>query len=89
MDAGYVPLGLDALVGLAHLLATEGERERAMEILAFVVQHPGLRQIARDKAQELLSELETELPPKTLATATARGEARELEDVAAEILGER
>jgi len=87
MDAGYVPLGLDALVGLAHFLSTENQPQRAVEFLALSLQHPATRQATKDRAQNLLSELESTLASEALAAATARGRACELDDVMAEVLG--
>jgi predicted ATPase/Tfp pilus assembly protein PilF len=78
---------LDALVGFAHLLAGEGALKPAAEFLALAVHHPAIRQTTRDGAQKLLGQLDSELPPEVLAAATARGQERELDDVAAEVLG--
>jgi len=77
---------LDVLTGMAHLLAGQGEQERAMEVLHFALHHPATRQVTRDRAQTLVTELETSLPSETFAAATARGQARELEEVAVEVL---
>jgi len=78
---------LDALVGLASLSVREGEPERAVEILALVAYHPASMKTTRDNAQELLSQLASELSPEVFAAATSRGQARELDDVVTEILG--
>jgi len=86
MNAGTLPTALDALVGLAHLLAQEAEPEAAVESLALVLHHPAARQIDRDRTQGLLAELESGMAPDEFAAAVARGEARQLEEVAAEIL---
>ena len=77
---------LSALVGVASVSAVEGKAELAVEPLALALNHPATRQIDRDRAQGLLDELESELPPEVLAAATARGRNRELEKVVAEIL---
>jgi tetratricopeptide (TPR) repeat protein len=79
---------LDALVGLASLSAREGAPERAVELLALASHHPATTKVTRDRAQELLLELKSELSPEVFAAATARGQARELEEVAAAVLAE-
>ncbi len=85
-DAQMTLETLDALVGVAHLSVGEGAPERAVELLAFALHHSVTRQVTKDRAQGLLSELESELPPEVFAAATARGQGRDLEDVVAEIL---
>jgi tetratricopeptide (TPR) repeat protein len=89
-------VALDALVGLATLLvrqpeggikpALSGSKEQAVELLAFVLGHPATIQDTKDKAQHLLAEMEAELPPSVIAAAQKRGQVRELEEMAAEIL---
>jgi predicted ATPase/DNA-binding SARP family transcriptional activator len=89
MRAERPPAALSSLVGVGSLSAKEGNVELAVELLALALHSPATRQIDRDRAQELLAQLECELPPEVLAAAAARGQASELEEVAAEILGTR
>lgn len=49
------------LVGIATLLAAEGEKERALELLALVLHHPVSWQWTKDRAAPLVAELEAEL----------------------------
>lgn len=74
------------MVGLASLLAREGELLRAVELIALALHHPATYHGDRVRAQELLAELESELSSEVLAAAIARGQARELDAVAEEIL---
>jgi predicted ATPase len=97
-DAQLMPVALNALVGLAtllsHLLTGEAEpgltpmKERAGELLALVLSHPATGQEVKDKAQRLLTELQTKLPPQVIAAAHASGQTRTLEEVVAELLAE-
>jgi hypothetical protein len=64
----------------------EAKLEKALEILALVVQHRATWQVYKDKAARLLAELETGLPPEVVAAAQERGKTRTLEEVVAEIL---
>lgn len=48
--------------------------------------HPAATQATRDRPQERLSNLVWELTPEVFATAAGRGQALDLEDVAAEVL---
>jgi tetratricopeptide (TPR) repeat protein len=74
-----------ALVGVARVLAKEGETERALELLALVMNHRMSWQMARDQAAPLIAELEAELPPEVAAAAQERGRARDLEATVAEL----
>jgi tetratricopeptide (TPR) repeat protein len=85
---GIISQTLSALAGMAHLLAHEAEPERALELLALVLEHPATFQVTRDRAQRLLTQLESALSPEAVAAATARGQGRELEVTAAELLRE-
>jgi len=86
MKLGRTHLAVSALMGLAAVRAEEGDADRAVEFGALVLHHPTTYQLDRDRVQDLLSQLESELSPETLATAVARGQARELEEVVAEIV---
>jgi class 3 adenylate cyclase len=83
-----VPLALYAMVGVARLLAYQGESEYAAELLGLVTSHPVSSTFAKDKAWQLLSELEATLPPDTLEASQARGATRDLPEVIADILGD-
>jgi predicted ATPase/DNA-binding SARP family transcriptional activator len=102
VETGSMPEAMDALVGLAYLSAREEEPERAdfrgpsassveplsraAELLALALHHPTTTQMTKDRARDLLSRLEAELPPEVFAAAMERGQARDLDDVAAEVL---
>ena len=84
-DASLAPL---ALVGAASLMAAEGRKESALELLALVLYHPASWQLTRDQAAALVAELAAELPPEAAAAAQERGRARALEATMAELLVE-
>jgi tetratricopeptide (TPR) repeat protein len=77
---------LDALVGTAHLLVRQGQQERATEVLAFALHQPGTRQVTRERAQDLIAGLQSQLAPDAFAGATECGRTHELEEVAVGIL---
>jgi len=76
------------LVSISRVLMSEGESERALELLALVIQHPASWQLAKDKATPLITQLETELPPDIVAAVRECGRARDLDSTIAELLGE-
>ena len=76
------------LVGVAKVLAKQGEKERALELLALVMNHRFSWQMAKDQAAPLAAELEADLPPDVVASAQARGRARDLQTTVTELLAE-
>jgi len=77
-----------ALAGTATLLAAEGEKERALELLALVLHHPASWQWTKDRAAALVAELEAELSPDAVAAALEHGRTRDLAATVAELLAE-
>jgi hypothetical protein len=87
------------LVGLvfefARVRVAEGNSERAVELLALVIEHPASRlprsgdERIRDIAQSLLGNLEAELSHEIYAASLERGQALELDDVVATLIEER
>jgi tRNA A-37 threonylcarbamoyl transferase component Bud32 len=78
LDKHLKPLGLDALVGLAHLQARSGQIDQALELLALVQNHASSSFEIREKALVLWEELVAELPAAIIAKAEARGKALDL-----------
>jgi hypothetical protein len=81
-----VPLALYTLVGVARLMAYKGDKERAAELLGLVTSHPVSSDFAKNKAWEVVSELEAELPPEVFAEAQQRGASYDLNLLINEIL---
>jgi predicted ATPase/DNA-binding SARP family transcriptional activator len=75
-------------LGPAALLARTGDAERAVEVAALARHHPASIEETRDKADELLDELQLRLSPEAYAAADARGQARDLEATMRELLEE-
>jgi tetratricopeptide (TPR) repeat protein len=86
MTVRWISVILLALVGVGALLAAEGEKERALELLALILRHPLGWRWTKDRAAPLVTELEAELPPDVVAAAQERGRARDLEVSVAELL---
>jgi tetratricopeptide (TPR) repeat protein len=83
-----IPWVLSNFDGIAMLLAGEGERERALELLTFALHHPACAPAMRVRDASLVAELEAELPPDVVAAAQERGRARDLDATVAELLVE-
>jgi tetratricopeptide (TPR) repeat protein len=86
LDTGMVPRALDALLGIAHLSAHQGDPVTATEYLALVLHHPAVPQVTRYRAAQLQARLEREMPPDAFTASIARGQARELESTVVGLL---
>jgi len=89
MAVGARAIALDILFGVALLLKKKAEHERAVELLALVLHHPSSEQETKDQATGLLDKLEAKLPVLVATAALASGQARSVDEVAAELLENR
>jgi hypothetical protein len=89
MDIESLWMVLDGLVGSARLKTAsnpgEAAAEQAVELLAFVLDHPSSSQEAKDRATPLLAELEGRLSPAAAAAAKERGRTRDLQAIVEEV----
>jgi ATP/maltotriose-dependent transcriptional regulator MalT len=76
----------ESLMLFAKLLSAQGDKERAIELLALVSQQPTLYNITRNKLEALLADLRMEISPEVLAIAWERGKSLDLDTVVADLL---
>jgi len=88
MDIRAPKISLDVLIGMARLLAKEGNHEAAVEYLALVQSHPSLEGRSGDAAERLLNQLRLELSYEAIEAAVERGRERNLRTLTAELLAE-
>ena len=89
IQTGGTPVALDALVGLASLLARRaqpGDAERAFEWLVYALAHPGSTQETKSRARRLCESLGAQLIPPQIDAARARAGANTFEAVVDEVL---
>jgi hypothetical protein len=81
---------LVAVPGVALLVATQGEIERAVELYALVLRHPFVANSPwfEDIAGRQIAAAAAELPVAVVAAAQARGRARDLQATVMELLEE-
>lgn len=72
---------LHIVTSIAALLAQDGEKARAIEMLVLVLHHPASQKTTRDRAGHLLSDLTSQLSAQQVAAAQERGKARRLEEL--------
>lgn len=70
-----------ALVESSALLALEGERERAIEVLAMIVERPSREQEIQDRAEQLIAEIGPQLLSQDFQAAYNQGKAYTLEEI--------
>ncbi len=92
-EIGFVRDVVNLLYEFARLQVAQGHSERAVELLALVLEHPAsyesrlIEGRIRDSAKDLLAKLEQELPYESYAAALGRGRESELEGVVADLIG--
>jgi tetratricopeptide (TPR) repeat protein len=87
-DRAHLLITLDALIGLATLMAEAGDGEQATTLLALVQSAARIDRHTQTRAEQSLAELEARLPADRFAAAQARGRARELGAAVAALLAE-
>ena len=87
-DRAHLLITLDALIGLATLMAEAGDGEQATALLALVHSAARIDRHTQTRAEQSLAELEARLPADRFAAAQARGRARELGAAVAALLAE-
>ena len=91
-EIGFVRDIINLFYEFARLKAAKNNHEQAVELLAFVVQHPASAQARmmegriRDSAQTFLENIKGELPEEALDSAFARAEKLELEEIVETLL---
>jgi tetratricopeptide (TPR) repeat protein len=86
-EIGFVRDVVNLYYEFARLAAARQQPERAVELLACVIQHPASLQVRmlegriRDSALQLLDSLQRELPPEIFQACLVRGQDFELDQV--------
>ena len=96
MEIQAVPLALEILLGMAQLLAKESKKdtgptkgkERAVEFLSLILDHPSGKRETKDRTNLVLSEISSSLPSSTVNAARERGQRKTLERVVEELRAE-
>ena len=87
VEIDYRPVLFGLLVNIAELLWKMGQRERPLTLLAFTVHHPATDHETQNIAKTwLTNEYQKMVSPQLFAAATAKGEASELDHLAADLL---
>ncbi|HSR30446.1 MAG TPA: tetratricopeptide repeat protein [Anaerolineae bacterium] len=85
-EAQTALLCMDALIGLAHVQAVTGETQQAVELSTYVLSHSASAQQTKDRAAQLLAQLEPQLAPQQVEAARDWAQAASLKTLVAELL---
>jgi tetratricopeptide (TPR) repeat protein len=91
-EIGFVRDIVNLLYEFARLRVAHGDLEGAAELLALVIAHPAsdlyrmLEGRIRDSAEQLLSQIESDLPPDVLSAALERGRNLDIDEVVDDLL---
>jgi tetratricopeptide (TPR) repeat protein len=77
-DLQAADLILENLIGLARLLSEHGKKEQALELVACILNHSAIALQAKERAEQLLSELKPLLAPQTYAMAREQGKGNDI-----------
>jgi len=79
---------LEALAALAEIHARLGRSLSAFEMALFVLNHSASSQKAKDRAEKLLADLETQLTPEQIEAARSRAQSMTLDSLARELMSQ-
>jgi len=86
MKTRAAPLALDALIGLAYVQAQTGKAEQALEFSICVLHHTASTQEAKDRAEQLRVQLESQLTPQQIEAIQTQAQAKTFDALVAEFL---
>lgn len=81
-------IALESLIGVANLFRQQGQKERALELLSFVISQSDGYQERKNHAMDLVPQCETGLTPQVIARCRAWGKTQTLNGIAARLLDE-
>ena len=87
MDAEITPKVLDILVEIAKVSIYHDDKTFAVEILALALQYP-MRVETLQEAEQMYTDLETELCPRVIFDAREQAERITLEDMVSQVLAQ-
>ena len=85
-EAGSIPLMLDALGGIAEIHHRTGDFKRAFEFARFILSHPACMQETKDRACQILSELDQRSGIEQIGASQEKNLNQSLEELVGVIL---
>jgi predicted ATPase/DNA-binding XRE family transcriptional regulator/Flp pilus assembly protein TadD len=82
-----IPVLMDALMGVAEIQTREGAFASALETLILIHENPSSSRATKTRAEELQSEIKSQLPPQRVRNIKSRVNQKTVEFAVTEILG--
>ena len=86
LDIQALPLTMDAITGIAQMYTSQGNLEQASELALFVLNQPVTEYETAQEAQQLVKQLEGDMPPDSLAELRTQATDQPLDAVIKQIL---
>lgn len=86
LQAKAVPIALDSLLGLAHIMAKDGGTGAASRISDCVLNHPASSQETKERAKQLIMGLKAEAESRPVNNAQFKPGTRGFDEIVAELL---
>ena len=86
LQAKAVPIALDSMLGLAHILAKDGEISSALRISNCVLNHPSSAQDTKDSAEQLIIGLKAESEARSVKNAQFKPGTNGFDEIVDELL---
>lgn len=83
---GALELALNCLMGMVQIFNSEGQRERALQLLAFLLYFPDSSEDLQDGAERIAFELQSEMPSDVLETVWEKGKNAALDEIVRDVL---
>lgn len=79
---------LIALFKIAEVFSKENQKERALEVLVFILNHPDGGQHSKNQLKQLITEIESKLSPQVIASVREKAKLKKIEELVTKILEE-
>lgn len=79
LEAQSIPIALDAFLGISHLEAQAGEKENALVLCSYILNHPASEGETRSRAEQLRNTLERQLNPEQVEAARSQAAEKDFE----------
>jgi tetratricopeptide (TPR) repeat protein len=81
IESKAIPIALDALAGFSHLFAQSGKAEHALQLCAYILDHPASEEDTKSRASLLCAALEKGMRPEQIEAARLGAREKTLDSI--------